>query len=113
MRAQQVNKLYNNLTPHEQAALLFKAAIRQDNNEADLILDSVEMKTYSMPNLDYQQRMQGLSNLSSAYGMVFWKTLFLLSTLIGRNSDENGFSKTEKLYLKRLNSHRCCANSDM
>ena len=53
MKQQQVNKLYSKLTPQEQSALLFEAAIRKDENEVDLILDYVEMRTYSIPHLNY------------------------------------------------------------
>ena len=104
MKEQQVNKLYNKLTPHEQAALVFEAAIRKDENEAELILDSVEMRTCLIPHLDYQQRIQGLSNLSGVYGMVFWKTLFLLSTSMWVHFEEDNFYEIAKTYIKRINS---------
>ena len=104
MKAQQVNKLYSKLTPHEQAALAFESVVRKDTNEADLILDSVKMKTYLMPDLDYQQRMQGLSNLSSVYGMIFWKALFVLSTLTRTYLSRDDLPEAIKQYIKRLNS---------
>lgn len=104
MKRQQVNKLYNKLTPNEQAAMVFDALVKKDKTEADLIADSVQIKTYSMPDLDYQQRMQGLTNLSGAYAMVFWKTLFLISSLVSAHSDEDNFFDTAKLHIKRLNS---------
>ena len=104
MKRQQVNKLYNKLKPNEQATMVFEALVRKDKTEADLIFDSVQIKTYPMPDLDYQQRMQGLANLSGAYAMVFWKTLFLLSNLMSAHSDKDYFSDAAKQYIKRLNS---------
>ena len=104
MKPHQINKLYSKLTPHEQATLVFEAITRKNENEADLILDSVKVKTYSMPNLDYQQRMQGLSNLSGVYGKVFWKTLFLLSSYKWTQFESGALPETIKQHIKRFNS---------
>lgn len=75
MRAQQVNKLYSKLTPHEQAALAFEAAAQTKGEECDLIINSVEQRTYDAPHIDYQTRMQGLMQFSLSYGIFFWKRL--------------------------------------
>lgn len=104
MKRQQVNKLYSQLTPNEQAALVFEATIRQDESEADLILNSVKLRSYSMPDLDYQQRMQGLSNLSGVYGKVFWKALFLLSSLKWIHPESDVLPQAIKQHIKRFNS---------
>ena len=104
MKRQQINKLYSKLTPHEQAVLVFEAVTRKESNEADLILDAVPIKTYSMPDLDYQQRLQGLSNLSGVYGKVFWKALFLLSSLKWIYPDSDAFPEAIKQHIKRFNS---------
>ena len=104
MKQQQVNKLYSKLTPHEQAALLFEAAIRQDENEADLILDSVERQTYSTPHIDYQQRITGLINLSGCYGITYWKTLCQLSSLMALSLDDESYDKTARLFINKINS---------
>ena len=105
MKRQQVNKLYNKLTSHEQAALVFEAIIKKNENEADLIFDSVMMRTYSIPDLDYQQRLQGFLNLSSVYGMFFWKALFVLSTLTTRTHfSKDNLPETIKQYIKKFNS---------
>ena len=104
MKQQQVNKLYSKLTPHEQAALLFEAAIRQDENEADLILDSIERRTYSMPHIDYQQRITGLINLSGCYGIAYWKTLCQLSVLIALSVDDDSYDKTARLFINKISS---------
>ena len=105
MKRQQVNKLYNKLTPHEQAALVFEAIIKKNEKEADLISDLVMMRTYSIPDLDYQQRLQGFTNLSSVYGMFFWKALFVLSTLTTRaHFSKNNLPETIKQHIKKFNS---------
>ncbi len=104
MKQQQVNKLYSKLTPQEQSALLFEAAIRKDENEVDLILDYVEMRTYSIPHLNYQQRMTGLINLSGCYGIAYWKTLCQLSVLIALSLDDKSFDETARLFIKKISS---------
>ncbi len=80
MKPQQINKLYSHLTPSEQANLAFTAAIRHDESEVDLILNSVEKKTYITTHADYQSRIHGLVQLSGVFGTAYWKTFFKLST---------------------------------
>lgn len=104
MKRKQLHKLYSQLTPEEQAALVFEASTKQDKSEADEILNFVSIKNYSMPSLDYQQRMQGLSNLSGVYGMVFWKALFLLSSLQSVHPDSYFLPEAIKQHIKRFNS---------
>jgi len=104
MKQQQVNKLYSKLTPNEQAALLFEAAIRIDENEVDLILDSVETRTYSAPHIDYQQRMTGLINLSGCYGIMYWKTLCQLSALLALSLNDDSYDKTARLFINKISS---------
>jgi predicted ribosome quality control (RQC) complex YloA/Tae2 family protein len=103
MKQQQVNKLYNKLTPNEQAALVFEAAIRKDEKEADLILDSVKMRTYSMPNLDYQQRITGLNCLSGVYGIAYWKALCQLSLVVSVYQDDAvSINESAQRYVNKL-----------
>jgi len=80
MKPQQINKFYSHLTPSEQANLAFAAAIRHDDTEVDLILNSVEKKTYITTHVDYQSRIHGLVQLSGVFGTAYWKTFFKLST---------------------------------
>ena len=80
MKPQQINKLYSNLTPHEQANLAFSAAMRQDETEVDLILSAVKRRTYITPHVDYHTRTHGLVQLSGIFGVAYWKTFFKLST---------------------------------
>jgi hypothetical protein len=81
MKPSQVNKLYAKLTPHEQAALAFEAAVRLDESELDAILGQVERKTYLTLHADYQRRAYGLMSLVGQYGIEYWKirTLMLLA----------------------------------
>jgi len=104
MKQQQINKLYNKLTPNEQAALLFEAAIRKDENEVDVILHSIERRTYSAPHIDYQQRMTGLISLSGCYGVTYWKTLCQLSSLMALSLDDDSYDKTARLFINKISS---------
>ena len=78
MKPSQVNKLYAKLTPHEQAALAFEAAVRLDESEVNAILSHVERKTYVMPHADYQRRAYGLQALVGQYGIEYWKNRALM-----------------------------------
>ena len=78
MKSAQVNKLYAKLTPHEQAALVFEAAARLDENDVDAILDSVERRTYLTVHADYHRRAYGLQRLVGQYGIDYWKNRALM-----------------------------------
>ena len=104
MKRQQINKLYSKLTPYEQAALVFEAAIRTDENEVDLILDSVERRTYSAPHVDYQQRITGLSSLAGCYGITYWKTLCQLGGLMGLSLNDDSYDKAAKVFINKISS---------
>ncbi|MDP1667092.1 MAG: hypothetical protein Q8L79_18460 [Methylobacter sp.] len=79
MKPEQVNKLYNKLTPQEQAALCFDAAIRQDKNELDSIVASIEQHTYKCLDYRYRKRVMGLYMLGLFYGGMYWKTRTLMT----------------------------------
>ena len=104
MKQQQIDKLYSKLTPNEQAALLFEAAIRKDENEVDLVLNSVERRTYSTPHIDYQQRMTGLISLSGCYGIAYWKTLCQLSSLTALSISDESYDKDVRLFVNKISS---------
>ncbi|MDP3332598.1 MAG: hypothetical protein Q8Q40_16445 [Methylococcaceae bacterium] len=78
MKPSQVNKLYSKLTPHEQAALAFEAAVRLNGNEVDAILEQVERKTYITLHADYHRRAYGLQFLAGQYGIEYWKNRALM-----------------------------------
>lgn len=81
MKRQQLDKIYSKLTPHEQANLAFEAAMRHDEKDVDLILNSVEQKTYVTGHADYHTRNHGLIQLSGIFGIAYWKTFFKLSNV--------------------------------
>jgi len=104
MKQQQVNKLYSMLTPNEQAALVFEAAIRKDESEVDLVLNSVERRTYQAPHIDFQQRMIGLTSLSGCYGVTYWKALCQFSALIGLSVNNDSYGKAARLFINKISS---------
>jgi hypothetical protein len=93
MKATQVNKLYAKLTPHEQAALVFEAAVRLDESDVDAILESVERKPYMSLHWDYIRRCYGLQSLVSQYGIDYWKNRSLM--LMACNLAEDGNAEAE------------------
>jgi hypothetical protein len=74
MKTSKVNKLYSQLTPKEQAALVFEATVRRNNDEADAITASVPVQTYPRYHFDYMNRSLGLWQLTGFYGTIYFKT---------------------------------------
>lgn len=78
MTPKQVKRLYDGLTPREQANMVFAAVARRDNAEADVILNRVERVAYRIPHLDYSKRILSLQALMFAYGVEFWRIRALM-----------------------------------
>jgi hypothetical protein len=92
MKSSQLDKLYNKLTPTEQGTLAFDALARLDENEADLIVNSVEWKTYRSVHAGYRRRVERLVLLASCYSMEHWRTRALMLqafNLYSRNDDDD------------------------
>lgn len=94
MKPTQVNKLYSKLTPHEQAALVFEAVARQDEGEANSIMEQVERKHYLASHVDYSRRIQTLTALVGQYGIEYWKNRALM--LVACEMAEDGSDKTDQ-----------------
>ena len=91
MKATQVDKLYGKLTPTELGTMAFDAIARRDENEADLIVNSVEWHTYRSVHADYRQRVERLVMLASCYSIEHWKPRALMLqafNIFSRNDDE-------------------------
>jgi len=80
MKRQQVNKLYNKLSPKELANLAFIASQKPDKREMNLIINSVERRNYTAPHVEYHERINGLIQLSGIFGTTYWKLFSLIST---------------------------------
>jgi hypothetical protein len=93
MRPSQINKLYSKLTPHEQVALSFEAAVRRDEAEFDAIIDSVPRVIYQCVHNDFQQRITGLFALAGDYGINYWKTRALMMTALHASDDKDGYDE--------------------
>ncbi|WGS85831.1 hypothetical protein [Methylomonas sp. UP202] len=98
MKPAQVNKLYANLTPQEQANLVFEAVSRRDQHAVDAILEHVQRKHYVAPHDDYYNRMYGLVALTGQYGIEYWKNRTLM--LVACESAENGNAKAEQITMR-------------
>jgi hypothetical protein len=99
MKPAQIEKLYTKLTPHEKAALCFSAAVRQDRNEIDSIVASVEQHNYKCLDYRYRKRAMGLYMLAFFYGGWYWKTRTLMVTATLSNHAEEAH-----LFLNKLSS---------
>ncbi len=73
MQHAQVEKLYNKLTPVEQANLVVEAIARNDDDEMEVIVNSLEKRTYRIWNPEYTFRKEGLMTLALIYGVSYWK----------------------------------------
>ena len=73
MKDSQVDKLYKQLTPQENAALAFEALNRHDYQEFDIIEDAVEKRLYKVHDYKYRSRLNGMMTLSLLYSGIYWK----------------------------------------
>lgn len=73
MQHAQVEKLYNKLTPVEKANLVVEAIARNDDDEMEVIVNSLEKSTYRIWNPEYTFRKEGLMTLAMTYGVSYWK----------------------------------------
>lgn len=73
MNNTQVDKLYIKLTPIEQANLVIEAIARNDYDEMEVIVNSLEKRTYRIWNPEYTFRKEGLMTLAMTYGVSYWK----------------------------------------
>jgi hypothetical protein len=73
MKPTQVDKLYKQLTPQENAALAFEALNRHDYSELDVIEDAVEKRVYKVHDYKYRSRLNGMMTLSLLYSGIYWK----------------------------------------
>jgi hypothetical protein len=78
MTPKQVHRLYNGLTPSEQASLAFAAIARRDSAEAETILNHVEHVNYRTLHADYRQRILSLQTLMFIYGLEYWRIRALM-----------------------------------
>jgi len=73
MKTAQLDKLYSKLTPYEQAGLFFEAAVRQDNAELEVIVNSLERRPYRALRPEFTKRKEGLFMLAWTYGIEYWR----------------------------------------
>lgn len=78
MTPKQVHRLYDGLTPQEQADMVFAAIARRDSAEADTIHGRVEQVVYRTEHVDYHQRLLCLQSLAFIYGVEYWKLRALM-----------------------------------
>jgi hypothetical protein len=102
MKPAQVNKLYKQLTPKELADLAIEAIIRHDDDELDLIVDSVNRVTYNCLHHDYISRLQGFERVAAYYGVQHWKLQGLATLAFYRFPENNEVIKSALKMLARL-----------
>lgn len=84
MKPDQVNKLYKQLSPIEQANLYIEAVTKRLGDvEVELIIESVKRVTYDCCHKDFANHIDCYERLALAYGTQYWKTqaLVTLATL--------------------------------
>jgi hypothetical protein len=90
MKAAQVNKLYKQLTPIEQANLYIEAVTKKLGDvEVQLIAESVQRVTYDCRHKDFTNHIDCYERLAFIYGTQYWKTQALasISALLHRQYD--------------------------
>ncbi|MEC4749080.1 hypothetical protein [Methylomicrobium sp. Wu6] len=97
MIPKQVNRLYDGLTPREQANMVFAAGARRDNAEADVILSRVERVACKVPHLDYIQRILASQALMFAYGIEYWRVRALMFS-VSKETDAEAKNAAKRLF---------------
>jgi hypothetical protein len=78
MTVKPLDKLYSQLSPEEQATLVFDAVTRQDEKEADAILASVPWLHYKSIHADYRRRVVNLVCLAQYYAQEHFRARAML-----------------------------------
>ena len=74
MKPDQVNKLYKQLSPIEQANLYIEAVTKElGEAEVELIIESVPRVTYDCRHKDFANHIDCYERLALAYGTQYWK----------------------------------------
>jgi hypothetical protein len=98
MTPKQVHRLYDGLTPTEQANMVFAAVARRDTAEAETILSRVEIGSYRATHADYRRQLLALQALASVYGLEYWKVravmLYACETAGAEEAAERFLQKT-------------------
>lgn len=98
MKSTQVNKLYGKLSPYEQAALCFEAAVRNDSADVEAIKSAVEWANYHCPHYDFRRRSFGLFLLGGYYGAEYWKSYSLMLVALMQAETEVTAHKAELVF---------------
>ena len=88
MKPAQVNKLYEKLTPEEQANLCFEANVRGDNADYEAIKSAIEYRNYQAPHHDFRLRSIGLLSLAFYYRGEYWEALSKMVLGLCLDADE-------------------------
>jgi hypothetical protein len=88
MKAEQIDKLYKQLTPQENAALAFEALNRHDYQELDVIEGAVEKRLYTLTDYKYRARYYDMMILSLWYGNIYWKFRAMFATAVHKSGTE-------------------------
>jgi hypothetical protein len=90
-----IERLYENLTAEEKAALVFASLGRLDKAEADRIESTVALKVYRVQDLAYSERYDRLVKLAFWWGLTWWHefakysaSLGLIGIVSGSGNDE-------------------------
>jgi len=88
LKPAQVNKLYEKLTPEEQANLCFEANVRGDNADYEAIKSAIEYRNYQAPHHDFRLRSIGLLSLAFYYRGEYWEALSKMVLGLCLDADE-------------------------
>jgi hypothetical protein len=86
MKMAQVTKLYSGLTGHEKAAMAFEAVARGDISTCNDIVASMPMQSYIGVDIDYRERVNGITLLALYYGIFWYQQKSLL--IYGEGKDD-------------------------
>ena len=73
MKRDPIAKLYDKLTPKQQAALAFNHLLTGNEAETDKVVDAVRYKNYSCKDLDFEEPFDSYRTMALLWSIEYWQ----------------------------------------
>lgn len=73
MKRDPIIKMYNNLTPKQQATLAFNHLLNGNEAETDKIINAVAYKNYRCKDLEFQDQFESYRTMVQLWSLEYWQ----------------------------------------
>lgn len=99
-----LSKLYGQMTAREKAELVFQLMATRDEVEINKIAETIPRKTYTMPDLEYKDRLELFFNMGLIWAFEYQQCLTKIFSVLFHNNT----AKNEKLDISiHIRKERC------